>query len=332
MAENNGIKFFKNYLQKLKSFFFSKDILSFLLFLFLSATLWFVNVLGKERETTLKIPVKFTGIPQNISIISPSITEISIDVRDQGLRLLSYTNKKMNPFSIEVKAQFNQRGQILITSEQLNEKLIKYIHLQPTTVIQAIHPDSINIVYEKLEKKYVPVKFISQLEFAPQYMLSDSIQLSPNKLLVFGPKNVLDTLQYIRTELFQLKDITDTASYHCHLVPTPHVRYSANETKLSLFVEQFTERKIQLPITAMNCPPHLTVRTFPAIANVTFTIGLSKFNYFKNNDIELFIDYNELKPTSQIKQKINIKNNKPYISNVRVSPKEVEFILEEKIR
>ena len=68
MADKNGIRILKHYSQKLKSFFLSKDILSFLLFLVLSAGFWFVNALGKEKETTLSIPVRYVGIPVNVAI------------------------------------------------------------------------------------------------------------------------------------------------------------------------------------------------------------------------------------------------------------------------
>ena len=68
MAEKKGINLLSNFLQKLKSFFFTKDILSFLLFLALSSAFWFVHALGKERETTIVVPVRYVGIQINVAV------------------------------------------------------------------------------------------------------------------------------------------------------------------------------------------------------------------------------------------------------------------------
>lgn len=329
MADNKGIIFIKYYLQKLKAFFFSKDLLSFLLFLFLSAILWFVNVLGKERETTFTIPVKFSNVPQNIAIVGQSSSEISVTVKDQGVRLFSYSSHKMAPLNIDIKGPFYQRGELVLSSEKINESIRKYFQLQPTSQIVNIAPDSILLKYETLHKKIVPIKLVSNISLMPQYMYSDAPRLSPSQIMVFGPASILDTLQCVRTKLIELENISDSAWYHCELIPTPKVRYTARETKLSLMVEQFTEKKIQLPVLAINCPPHLTIRTFPAMVAVTFTIGLSQYKLFNNNDIEVYIDYNDIKSALLTKQKLKLKSNKTYITNIRTQPSEVEFILEE---
>jgi len=87
---------------------------------------------------------------------------------------------------------------------------------------------------------------------------------------------------------------------------------------------------VQIPITILNCPENLSIRTFPAFVRVVYTVGLSHFNFLSQSDIVVFLDYNDLKINQQSKQLLKIKNNTSQISNIRILPHEVEFIMEKK--
>lgn len=328
MADNKGINLLTNYLQKLKSFFFTKDILSFLLFLTISSTFWFVHALGKERETNIVVPVRYVGIPINVAITNSPPSEISLNIKDQGLRLFDYSRNRITPLTIDLSRVFYQKGEILITPDLLNGRIRRY--LKPTTSILDSHPDSILIQYEKLSVKTVPIKLNSKIELANQYMLSNNIQLDPNIVTVFGPRRMLDTMEFVRTDYLELKNLNDTTYCRCKLKPIKLVRFSVKQTKVSIFVEPFTERKVQIPVTAINCPRNMSIRSFPTFVNATYTVGLSRFYTLSPTDIQVYLDYNDLRLSKQSKQTLKIKNNTSHISNIRISPSEVEFILEEK--
>ena len=328
MAENDGKIILQYYLQKLKAFFNSKDILSFLLFLVISAVFWYVHALGKERETTITIPVKYEGVPLNLALTNDPPTEIMVDVKDQGIRLFEYSDIQHNPLTIDLSRVFYQKGEILITPDQLKSRIVRY--LKPTTTLLEVHPDSMLIKYEKLSYKTIAIEFNAKIDLAHQYMFSDRIKVQPNIVTVFGPKNVLDTLKYVRTECKEIKNLNDTISFRCALKPIKHVHYSVNNPKITIFVEQFTERKVQIPITAINCPENLAVRTFPIVVNATYTVGLSQFKTFNPSDIQVYLDYNELKSDKTSKHVLKVKNNSTHITNIRILPLEVEYILEQK--
>lgn len=328
MADSSGIKFLKYYTQKLKSFFLSKDILSFLFFLVLSASFWFVHTLDKERDTGILIPVQYVGIPLNVEITNSPPSEILLNIRDKGLSLLDYSSNQVTPLTIDLSRNFNAKGVILIGSDQLNSRIRRY--LKSTTTVLEIHPDSISIQYEKLIKKVLPIKLNSKIELAPQYMFSDNIKLEPKEVTVFGTKEILDTLKSISTEFLESKNLNDTTNFRCKLTPIKLVHFSVKETNVKVFVEPFTERKVQIPIGILNCPENLSIRTFPAFVNVTYIVGLSQFNSLSPSDILVYLDYNDLKMSKQSKQILKIKNNTSHISNIRISPQEVEFILEQK--
>jgi len=330
MAENSGKNFINYNMQRLKSFFFTKDILSFLLFLALAAAFWFVNALGKDRETSISIPIRYTGIPQNVAIINKIPTVITLSIKDQGLNLFSYSEPRLTPITFDLSRVFDQKGEILFTSEQISANIKRYPNLMPTTTVLEIQPDSIYIKYEKLSFKTLAVELVSKIELAPQYMLSNKIEMTPSKVMVFGQKNILDSMKSVRTEYVELKELNASRELIVKLKTVKSVRFSNYETKVQLSVEQFTEKNIKIPVKYINCPSNLAVRTFPAVVTLTYNVGLSKFNNLISNDINVFLDYNDLKLSKNNRQKLKITNNSPYISNVRISPQEVDFLLEEK--
>ena len=328
MTEKVGVTFLRYYLHKLKLFFLSKDILSFLLFLSISAGFWYVHALGKEREKNIIIPIRYVGMPLNLGLTNNPPSEISVDVKDQGIRLFDYSEDRLTPLIIDLSRVFYTKGEIMINSDQLKSKLIKY--LKPTTTILDVHPDSLLIKYETLTEKILPIQFNAKLDLAHQYMFSDKISIKPNRVKVFGPKQMLDTLKFIRTECPVLKNLSDTISFKCALMPSKIIHYAVNETRVTIFVEQFTERKVQIPVSAINCPENLSVRTFPAFVNATYIVGLSQFKSLNPSDIQVYLDYSEMKTDKQSKHILKIKNNSTHISNIRISPMEVEYILEQK--
>src|ERR1035437_2877380 len=154
MAEKKDVNFLSYCIQKLKSFFFRSDILSFLFFLALSSTFWFVHALGKERETNIVVPVRYVGIPINVAITNSPPSEISLNIKDQGMRLFDYSTSHITPLTIDLSRVFYQKGEILITPDLLSGRIRRY--LKPTTTILEIKPDSILIQYEKLGVKTLP--------------------------------------------------------------------------------------------------------------------------------------------------------------------------------
>ncbi|MDO9152224.1 MAG: CdaR family protein [Paludibacter sp.] len=326
MADKSIKGFLRLLTRKLKSFLYAKDVLSFLLFVALSAGFWFVNALDKNRDINIIIPVQFVHVPAEVAFTNELPTHISVDIRDMGMHLFSYSNKKRRPLNIDLNMKYNEKGEILINDVQLNRQLQSY--LLPSTKIIHINPDSILIKYEKLAVKKLPVQLVTNIELEHQYMLSSNIDIKPSIIDVYGPKKILDSLKFIQTEFISIKNIKDTTVKTVKLKKQEFIKYSINEVLITLYVEMFTEKTVEIPVNTINFPSNLNVRTFPAVVKATCNIGISHFNNFKITDIQVLIDFNEIKQSKDGKYKLKISNNTSCINNIRISPQEVEFILE----
>ena len=299
-----------------------------MLFLVLSASFWFVNTLDKDKETQIILPIKYTGIPQNIGFSKHLPATLTLNLKDKGLKFITYYSHNFLPLEIDLSGKFLSRGSIEITQEYLKSKVIA--HLLPSSVLQGVSPSSFSTYYEQLSERELTVGFVSQIVLAPQYMLSNNIHISPNKIKVYGPKNVIDTMQFVPTEFTKLDHLSDSATLQCKLKYYKHLRYQTDKVQIEVPVEQYTERTVRMPISIINCPSNIFIRTFPAYVNVTYSVGLSRFNSVSPKSLNVVIDYNDIQQTNYAKQKLKVVNNNKFISNFRMLPQEVEFLLEKK--
>lgn len=327
MSEKKNLIFVGHLLTKLKSLLFRKDVLSFLVFLALSFAFWFINMLDKERETTLVIPVRYSGLSQQYNVASANTNFLKVQIKDKGINLLDYTNINSNPVTIDVSQNLLQRGKVVWNKDELRFRLMKY--LLPTSVIIDIKPDSLAMVYEQLASKKLPVETDGEIEPAQQYMLSRKT-IVPSYVTVFATKTVLEKLTTVKTEKFSLKNIDKTQEHIIKLHKTPGVRYSNEDVKLSITAEMFTEKEMFFPVKVINCPPELIIRTFPVQLKAVFNVALSHFKSVSVNDIVLYIDYNRIIQNKVEKQPVLYTIQTSMITNVRLESDEVEFIIEKK--
>ncbi|MGC3977872.1 MAG: hypothetical protein QM751_06325 [Paludibacteraceae bacterium] len=313
---------------KLKTFFTSKDVLSFILFLLLSTAFWFVHTLDRERQNIIKLPVNYVGIPNDIEIKNKLPNQITVTIRDEGIKLLQYANRKLTPINIDLTRVYFSKGKIIISPDQLKSKLSNYF--LPTTAVLEIAPDSLVVVYQKLATKDLPIKMYGNLQLAQQHILSDSIRYEPSHVKVFGPKHILDTMLAAYTEKINLKNISDTTQLQVKLQSQQDIRYAFNDVSIGIFVEMFTEDNTEIPITIINTPSNLQVRIFPVSVKLAYNVGLSNYKKVSANDIKVVFDYNDVVDSQKRKNKLKIINNSPYLSNLRIDPDEVEFLLEKK--
>ncbi len=320
--------FIKHYFAKLKSFFLSKDVLSFLVFLLLAFAFWFINMLDKERSMELTIPLRYSGMPQQFDITKSNVKLINVVVKDKGLNLFAYSDEKLKSLTVDLSRNFSQRGKIVLNNDEMRTRLMKY--LLPTTSIIEIKPDSLVLIYERLAMKELPVTLDAKIETAQQYILSDDVLVEPATVTVYGPRRLLNKLTEIKTEYVELKNLDENKQLIVKLKRPDEMRLSVEDVKLSIFAEMFTEKEMFFPVKVINCPSELIVRTFPAHVNVKFNVGLSHFKLVSEHDIELLINYNDIVKNNAGKQKIQITNKAGYLSNIRIENDEIEYIIERK--
>ena len=72
-----------------RQFLFSRDALTFVCFVLVAGIMWYGHAISSEREATLHVPVRYSGIPQDV-VFEPALPDhLDVTIRDAGRRLIA---------------------------------------------------------------------------------------------------------------------------------------------------------------------------------------------------------------------------------------------------
>jgi YbbR domain-containing protein len=202
--------------------------------------------------------------------------------------------------------------------------------LNQSTKLLSVKPDTLEFIYTKGAGKIVPVRMQGTITPERQYYVSDTI-FSPDSVKVYAPKAILDTISEAYTQPLNLEGVSDIVNQRLAFVSVKGVRFIPDSVDIALKVDVFAEKTVDVPVMGINFPHDKVLRTFPSKAKVTFQIGLSRFMKVGPEDFLVVVDYNDLQNEDGDKCKLQLKVMPKGVNHVRVNPKEMEYIIEQKV-
>ena len=147
--------------KKIRAFVFSKDALIFLLFVLAAAVMWYGHAISTEREATLHVPVRYSGIPHDVYFEPELPDQLDITIRDAGRRLIAQS-EDMPVLTFDLSDQIKgSAGKIHIAQEQIIQKLPTSLQGSGTTKMISISPEYIEGTYTE---RYTERKFTLPVE------------------------------------------------------------------------------------------------------------------------------------------------------------------------
>lgn len=315
--------------------------LVFIFFLFLSSILWLLTTLNNVYEVDLPIKIRYKNFPEGKVLREELPETLSIRIRSDGFSIIKFkyiSNPSplvdVNSFALNKISKKKPNDFFLITnsvSKQINKQLS---HQQEKKVeIKKISPDTLFFKFEDIISKKVAVKPLVDIAFDIQYNLSGKIQSEPDSILVSGGKSIIDTLQYVYTKHIALENIVKTTELESTISPINKVDFSSTIVNLTIPVEQFTEKSIDVPINSINIPDSLSLKIFPRNAKVSFLVSLADYEKVGPMLFTLNVDYKSISESLEEhpeRIKVNIAKYPDYIYSPVVKPNTIQFIIEKK--
>lgn len=300
-----------------------KDAIIFLLFVGLASIFWWGRVMSSSRDMNIKLPVTYTGIPNEVSFNRELPTTLIITVRDEGkqLRQLSHQDIVLN---LNLSSFLHDKqGEVKLTADMLRPRIQDL--LPGSTNIQHITPEEIQFSYDSENMKKVGVKIKAEVSAAEQYQLVGGAKIIPDTVQIFGSKDAIDSIQYILTDSIHIHNLRDSISLEVKLIAPNGIRVKPQTISVSWLAEQFTEKSFVLPIEVENTTAGEKLRLFPQTAEVIIRVCVSEFSNIQASDLQVVCQY-PLEETKSLP--LEIKTSNPHIYNTRISPSSVEYIIE----
>jgi hypothetical protein len=318
------------HIEKLKQFFkqiwiwmVRKDAFIYILFVGLSTLVWWGRAMSSQRELTLKLPIEYTDVPTQVVFEQPLPHYLEITLRDNGrlLRQIQHTKPHIL-MPLEEKLR-DSHGTLQLSADFIRPKIQDV--LPGSTSIQHIHPEEISSIFHIEATKRVPIKLRAQWTMETQHQLITQPELTPSIVEIYGTQEAIDAIDTITTDSIYVEKIVDTVHRELALVIPVGIRTATTATKVTWKSEQFTDKSFNIPIQIENQPKDEVIHIFPPITTVTARVGISHFADVTADDIRAVCTYPE---HIQSTLPVEIRHNNPYITKIRSSVREVEYIIE----
>lgn len=321
----------KSTIKEVIAFFKKKDVITFLFFLLFSFIIWYMNTSSDDEiEKNYVIYTNYVGIPENIYIEEKLPDHIKYTLRGK--------RKELNKYKQSDTITINLSNYLSSEESKVNNKVdISFLEIINTFIAKKTseltptetQPLSFSSAFKILNTKNVPILLKENIKVESQYIFVDSIKIIPNNITILGPQSSLDTIQAI-----YVKPLHDTYNKSNKItseliIPNPFVINTNNNVEISFLIDKSTEKSFDIPITLINVPENINIRTFPTSINIKFSVGIQNYNNVLPSMFEANIDYNTISNVSKTTQKVNIQyNSNIYITNLTSTPKEVEYVIE----
>ena len=317
----------RNILKAVRNFLFSglnKEFLIFLFFLALSGAFWLLMTLNETMEREFKIPMRLTGVPGNAVITGELPDTVRVTVRDKGFTLVTYDFRPLVFRFSNYADEDEGKGVIPLTDVQ--KQVLSQMY--GSSKLLQVKPGAFDFYFTYGTSKKVPVVFRGKITTSKSYYLAHT-EFYPSIVTVYANKQQLDKLQTVEIEPFNYRNLQDTIRQAVKIRKIRGVKIVPSTVRLSVYPDVLTEEAIDVPITAINMPPGMVLRTFPSKVTVRFTIGASLFRTIKPNLFKVVVDYEELVANPSDKCTLQLRSVPRSVSKASLEIDRVDYLLEQ---
>ena len=317
----------RNILKAVRNFLFSglnKEFLIFLFFLALSGAFWLLMTLNETMEREFKIPMRLSGVPRNAVITGELPDTVRVTVMDKGFTLVTYDFRPLVFRFSNYADEDEGKGVIPLTDVQ--KQVLSQMY--GSSKLLQVKPGAFDFYFTYGTSKKVPVVFRGKITTNKSYYLAHT-EFYPSMVTVYANKQQLDKLQTVEIEPFNYRNLQDTIRQAVKIRKIRGVKIVPSTVRLSVYPDVLTEEAIEVPITAINMPPGMVLRTFPSKVTVRFTIGASLFRTIKPNLFKVVVDYEELAANPSDKCTLQLRSVPRSVSKASLEIDRVDYLLEQ---
>ncbi|WP_299251579.1 CdaR family protein [uncultured Aquimarina sp.] len=304
------------------------NVKTFLFFLAFTSVLWVFIQFSKNYTQEVAFDVQYTNLPDDRILDENSDQNLKLTLNGNGFRLINYTWRKPSlKFDITNAIEANEENDYYFYLGEANQSLKDKLNFKGRVL--SVQKDTLKVTLDINLKKKIPIRLTKEIEYAPGYGSDEGVVLSPDSIMISGPKRIIDTIYQVTTENLKLDgvntDYKKILSIKIDGLP-PRIQVIPKEVEANIVVSKFTEGSQEIPITLMNVPDGKEVKIFPKEVRVVYRVGLDKYNEINQRDFKVMADYNKLAEDSSFLI-LELMDMPLSIHDVRLQDKQVQFVI-----
>ena len=306
----------------------NKEFLIFLFFLLLSGAFWLMMALNETYEEELKVPVRLVGMPRNAVTTDEPADTVKVTVRDKGFTLVTYKyGHWFRPLTFKFATYANEdQGHGAIPAADIIKQVQSQLY--GSSKLLSVKPEKLDFYFTYGASKKIPIRFRGKISTSKSYYLAHT-EFSPMMVTAYANKKVLDELKYVEIEPFNYRNLQDTIHQNVRLQKIRGVKLVPSTVRLSVYPDVLTEESIEVPVSAVNMPAGMVLRTFPSRVTVRFTIGASQFRMIRPEQFNVVVDYQTLAENPSDKCTLQLRSVPSSVSKAKLELDKVDYLLEQ---
>lgn len=293
--------------------------------LLLAVLAWVFTVLSNSYKFSIKGVLTFKNTPQKRAFHALQPDTVNVTIKGSGWQMLfSRMNNQITPIPVDLQTLENKS--FIVLSSQLdliNSK--KEISQQ----ISGFYPDTLYFDFTNRKEKRVQVQFLSSINYQHQYAQAAGSSVRPAYVIVNGPADVIDKITGWQTDTLKLDSINETVNELIKLkAPAEgNVSIYPKSVQVTVPVDEFTEKTIQLPVNIINNHNYDNVKIFPQKVRLTFKTSLSKYTQTDEEFFEATANLDLWRLNSYKTLPVVIAKLPEFVKIVKIEPRTIDFII-----
>ena len=286
---------------------------------------WLFFALSSKTLKEYKRVLVFKNLPLNKAFYPLQSDTVIIELETTGWQaVFSGWSGKKKPLNVDLGLLgnknylvFSQNLPMLKSNNKVSEKII------------SIEPDTLYFDFTKRSVRRVPINLRSELLYKDQFEQSGSAIINPAYVTVIGPEAEIKNLKSWPTQLLKSKKTSANLVQSIGLIRTPknNMNVYPSVVNVTVPVEEFTEKQLEIPVIVIHNPNYYNVKLFPKKVSVKLMVPLSIYNKVTPEDFEATADLNLWAINKVDKLPVNIKVMSHYIRIIEVEPHQLDYII-----
>ena len=305
-----------------------KQFSSMMIFVVIAALFWLLIKLSSNYTVTEPLTINIKDTPADL-VLTNGTQKIKVTLSTSGFELLNYYFKPISRRKVDISLEevpLHKDGESTYSfnSSYAKEKIANFLTLEPSEI--SFDENRIILNMEQLDSIRVKIIPNADLTYEKQYNRIGKIQLTPDTVTLYGPKNEIAEIDNIYTENFTFRNINQNIDINIPLKLEGMLNSDHKDINVKISVEKYTEAVANVPIINNSKE---SLRLFPDKVKIKYIVSLTDYNIIKENSFKVNIDTTDINPENNYLPiyLTDYPNNTRILS---IEPKEVEYIIIEK--
>ncbi len=293
--------------------------------LVLAVFAWIAVTFSRTYNFRVKQVLAYKNVPKKRAFHSLQSDTVDVIVKGTGWQMLFSKMNGMNP-AIKVDLRALEYEDYILLSDQV--KAINKSKEYKQEIV-SFDPDTLYFDFSHRRVKRVPVQLAMSLHYQQQFTQSDDIVIKPKYVTISGPSNVIDRINFWKTDSLKAENISESINTRIKLAPVKegNIGIYPNSVQVQIPVNEFTEKTIEVPVTLVNNSDYYNINILPKKVKITFTTTLNKYAEMSEEYFDAQADLNMWKQYGYKVLPVKVTKLPDFCRVVKIEPQNVDFII-----